>query len=178
MEGLKNKRSGIIHGLVEQGEDVGVVCGVIDPKPLEYMEGLELVEDEEVTCGRCKRVLAQREASNTDFMERMGMRVEKLDHGGARVHYKDDYRDFNTHPDKLTKDELEQRLKKYFEMDDQEVESVLQPKTCACGCGGVPRGKKSQYLQGHDAKHKSKLMKAMKDGDTEAKRVLEEKGWL
>lgn len=178
MKGLKNTRTDIIHGVSSEDPDIEVYCGIVDPKPLEYMSDVELV-DEGITCGRCKRVLEQRqELTNSEYMNRKGFRIEKLDHGGARVHYQGDYRNFNVHPDKMSREELEERIQKYFETGEGETEDIFEPNTCACGCGGVPRGKNSLYLQGHDAKHKSKLKQAMENGDEGARKILEEKGWV
>lgn len=52
---------------------------------------------------------------------------------------------------------------------------------CSCGCGGVVKGKKSFYMMGHDAKHKSALIKvAIHGSDAErpvAAATLRSKGW-
>jgi hypothetical protein len=51
--------------------------------------------------------------------------------------------------------------------------------TCGCGCGGVTGG--GTYLPGHDAKHKSLLVKAVLAGGAdaaEAEATLEAKNWL
>lgn len=34
---------------------------------------------------------------------------------------------------------------------------------CLCGCGGTPRGKKSRYLPGHDARHFGAQRRAEKE---------------
>jgi hypothetical protein len=45
---------------------------------------------------------------------------------------------------------------------------------CECGCGVVvPR----RYLPGHDAKHRSRLLRAARGGDAEAARDLQARGW-
>ncbi len=46
---------------------------------------------------------------------------------------------------------------------------------CHCGCKGTTGGGK--YLPGHDAKHKSALVKAALGGDSRAEAVLADKGW-
>lgn len=46
---------------------------------------------------------------------------------------------------------------------------------CQCGCGSPA---KSTYLPGHDARHKSALVKAALLGDPDARATLEQKGWL
>lgn len=47
------------------------------------------------------------------------------------------------------------------EQTEQQTEA---PRTCECGCGGHPRGKKSRFLPGHDAKaHGARLAEARKD---------------
>jgi hypothetical protein len=45
---------------------------------------------------------------------------------------------------------------------------------CECGCGVAVR---RRYLPGHDAKHRSRLLRAAKGGDAEAARDLQTRGW-
>lgn len=53
------------------------------------------------------------------------------------------------------------------------------PKVCGCGCGGMTKG--GTYIIGHDAKHKSALVKAVLSGTkaeaAKASKVLDERGW-
>lgn len=49
-----------------------------------------------------------------------------------------------------------------------------KPK-CACGCGDRTGG--GTYLPGHDAKHKSSLVKEAMAGNEEAEATLASKGW-
>ena len=46
----------------------------------------------------------------------------------------------------------------------------ITPKECACGCGGITRG--GEFLQGHDSKVNSAIIKAV--GGTTALRELVE----
>ena len=53
---------------------------------------------------------------------------------------------------------------------------------CGCGCGTPLKQRKdgtyANYAPGgHDAKHKSALVKAARDGDKQALKILKEKGW-
>lgn len=48
-------------------------------------------------------------------------------------------------------------------------------KKCGCGCGAPVKG---NYLPGHDARHKSSLVKAALLGDENARATLAEKNWL
>ena len=48
-------------------------------------------------------------------------------------------------------------------------------KKCGCGCGSPVKG---TYLPGHDARHKSALVKAAVLGDKDAYATLQQKGWL
>ena len=50
-------------------------------------------------------------------------------------------------------------------------------KLCECGCGGVVKGKKSAYMMGHDARHKSALITQALKGNAEAISTLQVKGW-
>ena len=45
---------------------------------------------------------------------------------------------------------------------------------CGCGCGATVR---RQYLPGHDAKHRSRLLAEMRAGDHDAAAALERLGW-
>ncbi|MDP9363922.1 MAG: hypothetical protein M3Q10_06800 [Chloroflexota bacterium] len=50
---------------------------------------------------------------------------------------------------------------------------------CLCGCGGQPKGKKSRYVQGHDAKHRSQLLRQMRGhADRGAADELVRLAWL
>jgi hypothetical protein len=40
------------------------------------------------------------------------------------------------------------------------VEATAGRAGCLCGCGGFPKGKRSRYVPGHDARHASALRKA------------------
>lgn len=48
-------------------------------------------------------------------------------------------------------------------------------RLCGCGCGSRV---KRRYLPGHDAKHKSRLVKEARNGNEAARRELEEHGWI
>lgn len=51
------------------------------------------------------------------------------------------------------------------------------PNTCVCGCGGTTKGGK--FLPGHDARHKSNLIKEVLADESEAALAeLTERGWL
>jgi len=54
---------------------------------------------------------------------------------------------------------------------------VAEAKPCECGCGAVARAGR-RFLQGHDAKLKSRLRKAAKDGDSAAIKELKARGWF
>lgn len=47
-------------------------------------------------------------------------------------------------------------------------------RKCGCGCGSDV---KHRYLPGHDAKHKSALVKRARQSDEDARQQLEELGW-
>jgi hypothetical protein len=36
-----------------------------------------------------------------------------------------------------------------------------EPRTCLCGCGSVLKGKKALFVQGHDAKLKSAVLRGL-----------------
>lgn len=65
------------------------------------------------------------------------------------------------------------------QVDDEfsDVEPYPDLPTCNCGCGGT-RSPTAKYLPGHDARHKSQLVKAAKEGDQRAYATLKAKGWL
>ncbi len=46
---------------------------------------------------------------------------------------------------------------------------------CLCGCGGNTKG--GRYLPGHDAKHKSALIRAALGGGKRAEKKIGELGW-
>ena len=50
------------------------------------------------------------------------------------------------------------------------------PKPCECGCGTMAKPG-SRYLPGHDAKHKSALIKDAKAGKKTAATELAKRGW-
>ena len=50
-----------------------------------------------------------------------------------------------------------------------------QPQKCECGCGKLTKG--GRFLPGHDARLHSRLLKAAKDGNDEAKAELRKRGW-
>lgn len=41
----------------------------------------------------------------------------------------------------------------------------IKEGTCHCGCNGTPKGKKSKFIQGHDARLKSRLISAHRSGE-------------
>ncbi len=58
------------------------------------------------------------------------------------------------------------------------VKAPKAPKVlpeCTCGCGTKTKGGK--FLPGHDAKLKSRLVTAAKEGNTKATATLRELGW-
>lgn len=63
---------------------------------------------------------------------------------------------------------------------------AMGPRPCACGCGGtvISKAVKVRFLQGHDAKLKSRLLKQFRNPDLtseqreEAKQELADWGWL
>jgi hypothetical protein len=48
---------------------------------------------------------------------------------------------------------------------------------CHCGCGQKVNSPKRTFRQGHDAKHKSALLKQAREGDKDAVKHLKEHGW-
>ena len=50
-----------------------------------------------------------------------------------------------------------------------------EPKPCADGCGAMTRG--GDFLPGHDARHKGRLLTAARSGDAAARAELLERGW-
>lgn len=46
---------------------------------------------------------------------------------------------------------------------------------CGCGCGALVR---RRYLPGHDAKHRSRLLRAVKGGHAQAVVELQARGWM
>jgi hypothetical protein len=52
----------------------------------------------------------------------------------------------------------------------------VKPKPCECGCKAMAKPG-SRFLPGHDAKLKSRLLKASRDGDKAAKKELVSRGW-
>lgn len=52
---------------------------------------------------------------------------------------------------------------------------VRSPRLCECGCGAPVR---QRFLPGHDAKLKSRLLRAARLGDTFAEEQLRQLGWL
>lgn len=50
------------------------------------------------------------------------------------------------------------------------------PKECLCGCGNMTKG--GDFLQGHDARYKSELVRLGMQEDPAAIKLLEERGWL
>jgi hypothetical protein len=49
--------------------------------------------------------------------------------------------------------------------EEPQAESGEDRTTCLCGCGGTPKGKKSLFLMGHDARLRSELVAQIKKGD-------------
>lgn len=50
--------------------------------------------------------------------------------------------------------------------------------TCECGCGQSPKGETARFVVGHDARHKSALIRAVIDHqDQDAEAELERRGW-
>lgn len=89
-------------------------------------------------------------------------------------------------PDAKTREKLFNKSKKA--QAEREKRRATKGQLCHCGCGGTTGGGK--YLPGHDARHKSALIKAVlasevagedepgvRRAGTEALAVLEQKGW-
>jgi hypothetical protein len=52
-----------------------------------------------------------------------------------------------------------------------------QPRACGCGCSGMTKG--GEFVAGHDARHKSNLIKEAKaGGNPGAVTELEQRGWI
>jgi hypothetical protein len=58
------------------------------------------------------------------------------------------------------------------------LEAILAvfPRVCACGCKEETRG--GEFRMGHDARHKSNLIKEALAGNDEAQAEIERRGWL
>lgn len=50
-----------------------------------------------------------------------------------------------------------------------------EPKPCACKCGEITKG--GEFAMGHDARHKSALIREAKAGNQDAVAELERRGW-
>lgn len=70
------------------------------------------------------------------------------------------------------------RAKKDQKAINKAKKDILSGKSmkCECGCKGVVNPGR-RFKQGHDAKLKSILLKAIAKGDTKAKRMLSALGW-
>jgi len=70
--------------------------------------------------------------------------------------------------------------KKKSTVSKRRAVTTTDPKPCECGCGAITR-RGSRFLPGHDAKLKSKLRKATKKGNANAKaaakKELKSRGW-
>lgn len=53
---------------------------------------------------------------------------------------------------------------------------VMHPRVCACGCGEETRG--GEFRMGHDARHKSNLIKEALTDNPDALAEIERRGWL
>lgn len=69
---------------------------------------------------------------------------------------------------------------------EPEAETPAEPETpnyCLCGCGGVPKRKRSKFLPGHDAQLKAELYRTIRSNDAsdeakeQAKAKLDEFDW-
>lgn len=71
----------------------------------------------------------------------------------------------------------EEQLQKEVPVKPKPSKPRVGKSLCECGCKGTTGG--GRYLPGHDAKHKSALIRAvLENQDMGAYAVLEEKGWL
>ena len=75
----------------------------------------------------------------------------------------------------VSTEEVERQVAKARKAQEKREAKRANGNSCECGCGGKTGG--GRYLPGHDAKHKSALVKAALAGDQEATNLLEAKGW-
>ncbi len=54
---------------------------------------------------------------------------------------------------------------------------AVVPNPCGCGCGGFTKTSRAEFVTGHDAVLKGRLLKRYDGGDTEAGRTLVARGW-
>ncbi len=77
----------------------------------------------------------------------------------------------------IPKDEIDKQVKLRKKKEATRAVKVARvAKECDCGCKEMTLG--GNYRPGHDARHKSALVKAAIGGDESALRVLGDKGWL
>ena len=121
---------------------------------------------------------------------------KELGYGGDTLTIGDGHHRTNKSFEELTEEECQQiaelmELDKHIELELQRKEKSsanlrknIKPKSkkkppeannlCGCGCGALV---KRLFKPGHDAKHKSKLRKAAEEGNENAKKELQERGW-
>lgn len=103
------------------------------------------------------------------------LHVSRMDHGGEKLEY-------GTHEITISK--------KVRELTEEEAEYLIDAlrigrepdpqfggNPCGCGCGMMARPGR-EFVQGHDMKLKSRLMKAYKGGCEIAEEELERRGWI
>lgn len=71
--------------------------------------------------------------------------------------------------------EIKKKITKQRKKQEKKEQARANGKPCGCGCGGKTGG--GRYLPGHDAKHKSQLVKSAISGNSESERTLELLGW-
>ncbi len=55
--------------------------------------------------------------------------------------------------------------------------AIVVPNPCGCGCGGFTKTSRAEFVTGHDAVLKGRLLRQYDGGDTGAGRTLVARGW-
>lgn len=113
--------------------------------------------------------------SNKEFL-RSKIKIKNTPWGGHKLIYGTREYSMSYKFDKLTEEDAA-RIIEIMEINKPKPQPVLTGLPCECGCGSNAR-KGRKFIQGHDMKLKSKLMKKMKKGDKKAGAELEERMWL